>query len=442
MTDCVDCKKLPGHLRDICEGTDDLSSVDRDKYVRAWLASGRLTAIECSSDTMPIDSLKRKAGKRHRNVVTKNTGPGTELTKSLKWIEKIKPATATCNCANLAKEMNTDGVKKCRERRDEYYLPAMMENKTAISEAMKAEHNWRGPIGMALGLVPDAVVVPWIRGKFDAACAAAERVKPKSRQSKRLPRKHRPLTKEEKGEPLPPFPFTETPQLSLVFHCWPKVGGWERHVEQIKKIEHRFSRKMMGISLGPGCVPAATVREAFGSSWEYHEFRNSKKLGEVPTLQWAIDQLPTGPNDVTFYCHSKGTKDDTMRSEAVVWWTDAMYETVIHNVDPVLSLLESGAAFVGSFRYSARAIPTHSSWHFSGTYYAFRNAVVLNNQKTVRPHYYGTEAFPGDCVPVAQSACVFNERELGHAFLYQADKQPRKQLEEWRAQRGVISESD
>ena len=108
-------------------------------------------------------------------------GTGHYLTKSLAWIEKIKPEKATCSCKTLASEMDADGVAKCRQRRDEYYLPKMLENKTAIVEAMRAEGGLLGVAGFVGGLIPDAVALPWLRAKFDAACDAAE-AKNKPRQ--------------------------------------------------------------------------------------------------------------------------------------------------------------------------------------------------------------------------------------------------------------------
>jgi hypothetical protein len=69
--------------------------------------------------------------------------------------------------------MDKEGVKKCRERR-EYYVGRMLENKTAIVEAMKAEGGVNGMLGAVAGVVPHMIAVAWIGHKFDAACDAAE----------------------------------------------------------------------------------------------------------------------------------------------------------------------------------------------------------------------------------------------------------------------------
>jgi len=167
---CLDCSKLTGHLHSICSGSDKLKASKRNAYIKVWLNRGLVTVVECSDK------------KIHRTYV-KPQLPGTELTKCLAWIKAIKPEKAKCSCTTLASEMDADGVAKCRQRRDSYYLPKMLQNKTAITDAMKAEGGLLGVAGFVGGLIPDAVALPWLRAKFDAACDAAEVKKPQARRS-------------------------------------------------------------------------------------------------------------------------------------------------------------------------------------------------------------------------------------------------------------------
>ena len=106
--------------------------------------------------------------------VSSKSGPGAELAKSLAWVEKVKPDTAACDCKNLAAEMDLDGKAKCRTRRDSYYIPALMANKAKIVDAMRLDGGVTSVIGLAVDLVPDALVRAWIGRKFDAACDAAK----------------------------------------------------------------------------------------------------------------------------------------------------------------------------------------------------------------------------------------------------------------------------
>lgn len=292
----------------------------------------------------------------------------------------------------------------------------------------------RGVMSVTMNRISPAKWI--IGGWFDEAIeTGAEPVKKKRRGSVRPA-----VAVEFQGEA---FPFTSKPHITLVFHCWPKRGGWERHIEKIKAIEHRFDRTMMGVAIGAdGCDTYDQVRETFGDSWEYKQIENDPTRGECDTLQWAVDTASNDINAVTFYCHSKGTKEATKKSEPVRWWTDCMWETVIWNVDAVLEQLERGAKFAGSLRYVGNFFPSHNDWHYSGSYFAFRNAHVIGPNCKVREQYYGTEAFPSDHSKASESVCMFEDIRFPH--LYSAAEQPRRELFVWRAKNknGVIASAD
>lgn len=230
------------------------------------------------------------------------------------------------------------------------------------------------------------------------------------------------------GSPLPAMPFDGSPRLSLVFHCWPRPG-WRRHIAKLRAVEDRFANKFVGIATGPDTESADDVRAEF-AGWQSYDYENDPNAAESITLNWARSRLPTAYDDVAFYCHSKGTKDTTRDSDAVQWWTDAMYTTVTHNVDDVCQRLASGAAFVGSFRYAGGFMPCRYRWHYSGTFYAFRSAVVLPLRQAVASRYFGSEAWPGDCVPFAQSDNVFSAMDWPK--LYHSEQQPRAELDRWK----------
>ena len=161
----------------ILDGAKAIFCTRRNKHVTCSMWKN------CQADSEAVDHLHSAAEStlkvleslppNERKAYSLRPGVGTELKKSLAWIAKIKPATATCNCENLAAEMDKEGVKKCRERR-EYYVGRMLENKTAICEAMKAEGGINGMLGAVAGVVPHMIAVAWIGHKFDAACDAAE----------------------------------------------------------------------------------------------------------------------------------------------------------------------------------------------------------------------------------------------------------------------------
>jgi hypothetical protein len=199
-------KKLTGRMLAIAVGNSDLSIEMSHKYRAIYAEQGyelpefNPHGFRPGKKSLPINRLGL---------------PGTELKKSLAWIAKIKPATATCNCDNLATEMDKDGVKKCRERR-EYYVGRMLENKTAIVEAMKAEGGVNGMLGVVAGVVPHMIAVAWIGHKFDAACDAAEvKAKPKASTLRRSATPRGAKMANSPTMPGEPIAFTDDSQADV-----------------------------------------------------------------------------------------------------------------------------------------------------------------------------------------------------------------------------------
>lgn len=242
-------------------------------------------------------------------------------------------------------------------------------------------------------------------------------------------------SKRRNAEPLPALPFTDTPRLTLLFHVWPNGQAWRRHIEKLQPVLHRFDRKILGIAHdGNTCTPEE-VQEAFGDGWEHIRVQN-RHLREVETYQHMLPMLNAGLNEVTFCGHAKGAQDHTAKSEAITWWTDAMYETVMYATDEVLRVMESGPMIVGSFRRHGTFLKTRYRYHFSGTFYAFRNAIALKHGvPALKRKWWGTESWPGDHFPIEWSHCLFGDR-VGD--MYKPENQPREELKSRRTKHGTV----
>lgn len=412
MNDCIDCNVLPGHLRDICEGKDKLSEAQRQKYLEVWLRQSRIVLTQCTDTTTPRTLSSTKIDSTIRTVRLQNTGtgkPGTELKKSLAWIEKIKPEKATCACKNLASEMDAEGVVNCRLRRDGYYLPKMLENKTAIVTAMRAEGGLTGIVGLIGDAVPDAAMMFWMRRKFDAACEAAERPKPKQRHSRKMT-----VTAAERSlhaaaianPPTEGDPFTATPVVHFAAHLWPKLGRWQWHVETWNRLADQINgRLIVCVATGADTDSADAVRAALDPRFEVHELLNTKE-GENPSFRLIQTMIPSGQNDVLIYCHGKGMKAATFESPAVKIWSEAMYETVIFNQPKIIDRLAAGYRTFGSFRaFGDYPLKPLYRWHYAGTFFAIRAKFL--NAAVVVPGYGGVEAWPGAWCPANLAWCEF-----------------------------------
>jgi hypothetical protein len=230
---------------------------------------------------------------------------------------------------------------------------------------------------------------------------------------------------------ITPRPFTEKPRLTLIFHCWPNGDGWKRHVDYLRPVSGVFDRKIMGVATGRGTATLAEVRAAFGDSWEYLEVTNDKSLREVLTYRTMLEMVrSTDINDVTFCLHSKGAQNHTVASRQIQWWTRAMYSTVVHNWKNVLGKMEQGYPVAGSFLRVGKHLQARYGWHFSGTFYAFRNAVAFQNGVPgFASNFYGTESWPGHHFARHEAACMFAEN---CGDIYKENPQLELELNEWR----------
>lgn len=236
--------------------------------------------------------------------------------------------------------------------------------------------------------------------------------------------------------PDEPIPFTGPPKITLLFHVWPHGEGWKRHIEKLQPILPKCERLMLGVATDDMTCSLDETVAMFGKGWEVFHADNKNSgagkngLREVATYQKMLPHLTNGQNDITLCLHAKGSQAHTEKSNAIEWWTDAMYETVAYNIEGVVREMENGAAIVGSFRRHGQHLGTQHRWHYSGTYYAFRNAIAFSNGvPSHRQIWWGTESWPGDHFPLSASACLFGDRIND---LYKVSQQPRKELIEWR----------
>jgi hypothetical protein len=270
-----------------------------------------------------------------------------------------------------------------------------------------------------------------VAGVLANATTACKTQRPHRPPRETADRKNIPAVIRQPVAKITPRPFTAKPRLTLIFHCWPNGDGWKRHVDYLRPVSGVFDRKIMGVATGPGTATLAEVRAAFGDSWEYLEVTNDNSLREVLTYRTMLEMVrSTGENDVTFCLHSKGAQSHTAASRQIQWWTEAMYSTVVHNWQNVLSKMEQGHPVAGSFLRVGKHLQARHGWHFSGTFYAFRNAVAFQNGVPgFASNFYGTESWPGHHFARHEAACMFAEN---CGDIYKENPQLELELNEWR----------
>jgi hypothetical protein len=427
--------------RELCSG--QAATADRGmKYWDAW-EQGRLgaTAPELPAISppgfrgglpKPVKAVS-SIGTRLHAIIHRETGaeiPCPECAAAISKLDSMTPAEAVQAKPELVTDIIARGITKAPKLLDRLLLRADQAisrplnaiiaatgQTTETSQAVRIVGAW---IDEAIREGTEPIIKkppPAHLRRNGAGVAGKGRLKPTT--------------------PIQPVPFTGDPRLTLMFHVWPHGDSWRRHIEKLEPVLHRFDHLLLGVATD---VSTATLEEtvaAFGDRWEVtHVVNNPEKrhgLREVATYQQMIKTLGRGVNDVTFCAHGKGAQVHNVNSEPVTWWTDAMYDTILYNIDGVINEMRNGASIVGSFRRHGRQLGTTHRWHYSGTFYAFRNATILSNGvPQYRQNWWGTESWPGDHFPLSHSACIFGD-QVGD--MYKANQQPRAAFEQWKANR-------
>lgn len=335
-----------------------------------------------------------------------------------------------CKCKAYAARMDAWGPEGCTARRDEI-VEHLVSNQDIIAAAIMAA-NVPG-CSLLSKLTSTRAARPllkiganWLLTKAIAQARenVTQRVTSYVRRSK-MPVVDLP--------PADPFPFPDRPRFTLISHLWPRRGVWQYHADRLAQSADLFERKVLGVALDDTTDDIEMVRDAF-PGWEILEFVNNPKLREVVTYQAMLPMVTTDdPNQIIVCHHGKGVQEHNQESDAVGWWVDAMYRTVIENPAGIIEAMENGASVAGSFRRKGRMLGTRNRWHFSGTYYAVRATRIHPVERfPFRGMWWGTESWPGDYFPLEHSHCVFGD---GVADLYKVENQPRAELEKWSAVR-------
>ena len=351
-------------------------------------------------------------------------GPGSEF-KALANSLGIANAKG-CDCEAIRREMDQLGVDGCRRDRDRL-IASIRENAAKVSWLQKAMAVVPALLTGIAFVVDPLDPVP---GLFDEAVRLAEEKQKTACKPRTSPAKKKcgcgkkPMS--PKIGPPPPIPFVSLPfngpvTRHLAMHVWPvkNVGAWQWNLDQVIQRAHLFNgRRVIGIATSRDADPPEAVMEylrARGFDAEFVVKPNSKKKGEVVTFldMMAILAGGNGRNDATFYCHAKGVRhkfrvDDP--NHTVFQWTEAMYQTCL-DYWPLVESALTNHAFVGSFRRAGFfRTPGNYRWHYSGTFYWFRNSEIFNRRwHRIDQKYYGTEAWPGLMAPYDQSACLFGD---------------------------------
>lgn len=388
-------------------------------------------------------------------------GVGTELMAIFKEDPIGKHATSCPNCIALARRMNEWDSAGCIEHLDEIVEDILPRAKDWLQSAVDGKIKGYEPTALdkLKAASPYRVKRIWIKRQIKQAIRnweskskvraapkpqadeASSDAKPepdaevaKRNVNRRPGRLVKPLPFTYADEPIEPVDLSQSTR-HLVMHVYPVKGNgvWQWNLDQVMKHADLFNGlRIVSIVTDYKTESAAEVRQHLvGFADEVLEFPNQTQLGEVVSFAPMVQQLlkHDSPTDVTFYCHTKGVTRN--KAPAIRSWASAMYETCLH-WPAVQPLLESHA-MAGSFRRYAHVGRDWGDWHYSGTFWWFRNADVFTRDWTRIPQRrVGIEAWPSRMFRENEVGCIFLDRTGGLYDPEYWEKLVTPALEKWR----------
>lgn len=190
---------------------------------------------------------------------------------------------------------------------------------------------------------------------------------------------------------------------NLIYHVTP-TGNWKFNIDLLREHWDLFNGKRIIAVVEDKSFDsnAKSVKQYLPpGDCEILLCQNDKDLRESATL---LDLLLTvhsfKPEEYTCYAHTKGVTHQAKKTkDAVMLWTHALYSYNMARYADVHALLQIYPV-VGSFaKYGKfKHFPKGSTWHYSGTFYWFRNRDLFRRDwygDHIPIERYTAEAYPG-----------------------------------------------
>lgn len=191
-------------------------------------------------------------------------------------------------------------------------------------------------------------------------------------------------------------------QYNLLYHITPLKNKYHWNLNQIVKRLDIFKtgKVVFAVAQGKGLEDIEKVKQLLPNNSNVTVFpiENDLVYRETVSLLPLLQHVQLEKDSYTFYAHTKGITRGNQ--PAIKIWTEAMYEWNLDNMLLVYRMLKKYPV-VGCFkRYNAKckdapAIFYKSTWHYSGTFWWFRNNDLFakRNWQNIPLDRYGTEVY-------------------------------------------------
>jgi hypothetical protein len=208
----------------------------------------------------------------------------------------------------------------------------------------------------------------------------------------------------------------------MLYHIWPNQENevWKWNIQWLRHYINQFDGvRSVAVAVNEKSIlignPKTATLEEVQKEFEgvridnWIQFANNPGLRECITFIPLMETLPRNEG-ITWYGHAKGVRHTDYEMYPLIW-ASVMYQLTLGNEKQVMELLEQ-YPFAGCFRrHNEFHLPKHHVWHYSGTYFWFRNAdIFARDWADLAPNFFaGVEAWPSRLFPASETGCIFND---------------------------------
>ena len=247
------------------------------------------------------------------------------------------------------------------------------------------------------------------------------------------------------------LPETEKLRRNLLYHVYPVQGNgvWQWNVDELcRRLDLFNGRVVVAVALDPAtgrkpdptgpwspdtgrhlgaCASLEEVRARFGRHAERIEFiavENDPALREVATFLPLFSRVEsTDPCEVTLYAHAKGSTRHA--GHTARRWTEILFEVFLDHwplVEAQLRLWPVTGCFMKLGPGWSRT-QTDSDWHYSGSWFAFRNASLFSQPdwRRIDQFWSGIEPYPSQHWRHHECGVLFCRGQVPAVNLYSQD---------------------
>lgn len=379
----LDCEKLTGHFRKICEGTHSKANgrkhslADRQEILGRYLKTDPASIVLSEPVEEPVEvGLKSNVGTLLHEVIERDAG--------------------RIECGECRDEITRLNLMS---RSEIQYEKESIAQGIVERGKRKAPKFWQRWGALLLPGVATAQAKAWI----DEATG---------------------------------YPW-KSEVRHLTFHVWPtlKHDAWQWNLVQLAKRWRLFNGKKIITIVTDNSTTTVGAVVAFcasiGITWDHVLTQpNHGRLREVATwvpMLNVLDPENAKDNEVVFSCHGKGVRHET-REDHIKAWAEVMYQSCLDYWPLAEELLKSKVA-AGSFRKFGGFKTKCKNFHYSGTFFWWRLAELgKRNWRSIEQTYWGTENWLSCHSDSVECGVLFKDKTIS---LYEYDYWKETVWPEW-----------